>query len=271
MDTQEKKSSFGKRCLILAACMALLAAGYAALRNTAGWYLAGLSGEESLGYFCSEGTWYQWDLEGEPVAVEEPAQTQGGLEGYTLSNQPDGLFLVAEDGTESQFQVEGLLPESIRSCQDGSAVLGRTEDGTLYLFSVRKGALESQQKIDTQVTEAAFTATKQDIYYQKGTSFYYCSGGVKAPIAEHVLSLAASTENQWIYYVAGESDEDETGQLVLFHVGRETVLDENVAQVVYCGGGKALYRKGDGSVWIAAGETIESTVYRAEQLRTQRR
>ncbi len=251
--------------------MALLAMGYAVFGTTAGLYVAQVSKQESLAYLEQDGLWYQWDLEGEPVEVEEPAQIAKGLEGYQLTSQPDGLFLVAENGTQSQFQVEGLLPESIRSCQDGSAVLGRTEDGTLYLFSVRNGALESQQLLDEGVTDAAFTATKQDIYYQKGTSLFYCSGGVKAPIADHILSLAASTENQWIYYVAAKSEEEETGQLVLFHVGRETVLDEDVAQVVYCGGGKTLYRKGDGSIWIAAGETVESTVYRAEQLRTQRR
>ena len=257
-----KKLSYGKLFLLVAAVMvALTLVVYFGGGMTGTTFF---TGEITPVEFCADGQWYQWDLTQAPMAVDAP--TKLPEDGVLGEETGQGLIYTDPEGTAYVIPVETIQPESLRVSASGKRLLGRTEEGTLYFFYLKDGAIESYQEVDQSVTAADFVGRGEDAAYFKQDTFFYTSGGIKGQEAEHVLSFAPANDANWIYLVQGAEEGDTVGELVLFISGQRAVLDQEVIEVSYLGSGTAAYRKADGTLCLARGEETEQTAYQATDI-----
>ena len=174
------------------------------------------------------------------------------------------INFVRPDGSFYTFEMEKLILDSALLSDDKTKILIRNEIGELYLVSLKANEVEKYALVDENVTNAFFTGLKNDIVYMKEKDFYYSSGGYKSLIEENTSHIVIANDDMAVYY----TKDDLT--LVRFYVGKATIIDSNVYNMVYCGGEKLAYIKnynaaeGNGNLFYTDGNEIINVGAKAE-------
>ncbi|MGE4214898.1 MAG: hypothetical protein AB7E42_08995 [Anaerotignaceae bacterium] len=174
------------------------------------------------------------------------------------------INFVRPDGSFYTFEIEQLVLDSALLSADKTKILIRNELGELYLVSLKANEVDKYAMVDENVTEAYFTGLKNDIVYMKDKDFYYSSGGYKSLIEKNISNIVIATDDMVVYY----TKDDLT--LVRFYVGKATIIDSNVYNMVYCGVEKLAYIKdynsaiGEGNLFYTDGKEVIDVGAKAE-------